>query len=87
VRKAAGRRVVGRLAGAGALVVGAATLVSLPLIPIWLLAGYRLLKPIPEEMRDACTYRSTSAQDEPPDLLEGQRAGVDYIDARVRTVA
>ncbi len=66
VRKATGWRVIGRVAGAGALAVGAVTFASLPLVPICLLAGYRLLKPIRQEMRDACAYRSTGAQDEPP---------------------
>lgn len=65
VRKAVGWRVIGRVAGAGALAVGAVTFAPLPLVPIWLMAGYRLLKPIRQEMRDACTYRSTGVRDEP----------------------
>jgi len=66
VRKATGWRVIVRVASAGALAVGAVTFASLPLVPICLIAGYRLLKPIRQEMRDACAYRSTGAQDEPP---------------------
>ena len=66
VRKATGWRVIGRVASASALAVGAVTFAPLPLVPICLLAGYRLLKPIRKEMRDACAYRSTGAQDEPP---------------------
>jgi hypothetical protein len=65
VRKAVGWRVIGRVASAGVLAVGAVTFASLPLVPICLLAGYRLLKPIRQEMRDACAYRSTGARDEP----------------------
>ena len=65
VRKAVGWRVIGRVASAGALAVGAVVFASLPLVPICLLAGYRLLKPIRQEMRAACAYRSTGARDEP----------------------
>jgi len=65
VRKATGWRVIGRVAGAGALAVGAVVFAPLPVVPMWLLAGYRLLKPIRQEMRDACAYRSTGARDEP----------------------
>ncbi len=65
VRKAAGWRVIGRVAGAGALAAGAVTFAPLPLIPICLMAGYRLLKPIRQEMREACAYRSTGRDDEP----------------------
>ena len=65
VRKAAAWRVIGRVASTGALAVGAVTFVPLPLVPICLIAGYRLLKPIRQEMRDACAYRSTGAEDEP----------------------
>jgi len=65
VRKAVGWHVIGRVASAGALAVGAVTFASLPLVPICLQAAYRLLKPIRQEMRDACSYRSTGARDEP----------------------
>ena len=65
VRKATGWRVIGRVAGASALAVGAVTFTPLPLVPICLLAGYRLLKPIRQEMRNACAYRSTGRDDEP----------------------
>ena len=65
VRKATGWRVIGRVASAGALAVGAVTFAPLPLVPMCLLAGYRLLKPIRQEMHDACAYRSTGTEDEP----------------------
>jgi len=65
VRKATGWRVIGRVASASALAAGAVTFTPLPLVPMCLLAGYRLLKPIRQEMRDACAYRSTGARDEP----------------------
>jgi hypothetical protein len=65
VRKATGWRVIGRVASAGGLAVGAVVFAPLPLVPICLMAGYRLLKPIRQEMRDACAYRSTGARDEP----------------------
>ena len=65
VRKAVGWRVIGRVASAGALAVGAVMLAPLPLVPICLLAGYRLLQPIRQDLREACAYRSTGAEDEP----------------------
>jgi hypothetical protein len=65
LRKAVGWRVIGRVASAGALAAGAVTFAPLPLVPICLIAGYRLLKPIRQEMRDACAYRSTGREDEP----------------------
>jgi len=65
VRIAVGWRVIGRVASAGALAVGAVAFAPLPLLPICLIGGYRLLKPIRQEMRDACAYRSTGARDEP----------------------
>ena len=65
VRKATGWRVIGRVASAGALAVGAVVFAPLPVVPMWLMAGYRLLKPIPKELREACTYQSTGTRDEP----------------------
>jgi hypothetical protein len=65
VRKACGWRVVGRVVGAGAFVT-CATAIASPVIAIMsCVTAWRILKPIKQEMRDACTYRSTGAKDEP----------------------
>ena len=60
VHKAVGWRVIGRVAGAGALAAGAVMLAPLPLVPMWLMAGYRLLKPIRKDLRDACCTKSSA---------------------------
>ncbi len=65
VRKACGWRVIGRVAGAGALVAGASIAASSTIGFACCLAAWRMLKPIKQEMRDACAYRSTGAPDEP----------------------
>ena len=65
VRKACGWRVIGRAIGAGALVTGAVMTASSVLTVACCVAAWRLVKPIRDEMRDACTYRSTGAKDEP----------------------
>lgn len=65
VRKACGWRVIGRVVGAGALVTGAFITASHTLAIMWCVAAWRVVKPIREEMRDACAYRSTGAPDEP----------------------
>ena len=65
VRKACGWRVIGRVVGAGVLVGGAFVATSSTIGFACCLAAWRMLKPIKEEMRDACAYRSTGAQDEP----------------------
>ena len=50
---------------AGALVTGV-TVTASPTLPImWCAAAWRVVKPIKEEMRDACAYRSTGAIKEP----------------------
>lgn len=64
VRKACGWRVIGGVVGAGALVAGASIAASPALGFAFCLAAWRTLKPIKEEMRDACAYRSTGAEDE-----------------------
>jgi hypothetical protein len=64
VHKACGWRVIGRVAGAGALVAGASVAVSSTLGFACCLAAWRMLRPIKQEMRDACAYRSTGAEDE-----------------------
>ena len=64
VRKACGWRVIGRVVGAGALVTTASVVASSALGFACCLAAWRMLKPIKQEMRDACAYRSTGAGDE-----------------------
>jgi hypothetical protein len=64
VRKACGWRVIGRVVGAGALVAGASVAASSTLGLAWCLAAWRMLKPIKQEMEDACAYRSTGAENE-----------------------
>ncbi len=64
VRKACGWRVIGRVVGAGALVGGAFVATSSTIGFAFCLAAWRMLKPIKQEMRDACAYRSTGAEDE-----------------------
>ncbi len=65
VRKVCGWRVIGRVVGAGALVGGAFVATSSTIGFACCLAAWRTLKPIKQEMRDACAYRSTGAPDEP----------------------
>ena len=65
VRKACGWRVIGRVVGAGALVGGAFVATSSTLGFACCLAGWRMLRPIKQEMRDACAYKSTGVPDEP----------------------
>jgi hypothetical protein len=64
VRKACGWRVLGRVVGAGALVTGAAVLASPTVSTMWCVAAWRVVKPIRDDMRDACAFRSTGAEDE-----------------------
>ena len=65
VRKACGWRVIGRVAGAGALVTGAFIATSPGLVFASCMAVWRILKPIKQEMRDACAYKSAGTEDEP----------------------
>jgi hypothetical protein len=65
VRKSCGWRVIGRFAGAGALVTGVFVASSPALGVACCMAAWRMLKPIKQEMRDACAYKSTGAADEP----------------------
>src|SRR5215467_10051496 len=65
VRKSCGWRVIGRVAGAGALITGAFVVTSPGLVFACCVAAWRVLGPIKQEMRDACAYRSTGAEDEP----------------------
>jgi hypothetical protein len=64
-RKACGWRVIGRVVGAGALVGGAFVATSSTIGFACCLAAWRMLKPIKQEMRDACAYRSTGTPAEP----------------------
>jgi hypothetical protein len=65
VRKSCGWRVIGRVVGAGALVAGASVAASPALGFACCMAAWRMLRPIKQEMRDACAYRSSGAPDEP----------------------
>jgi hypothetical protein len=65
VRKACGWRVIGRVAGACALVTGAFVVSSPGLVFVCCMAAWRMLGPIKQEMRDACAYKSTGTEDEP----------------------
>ncbi len=66
VRVEEGWRIIARVVGAGCCVVGAVLSFPTILTGMFCLAAYRLLKPIRQEMRNACAYRSTGATDEPP---------------------
>ena len=66
VRRACAWRIIGRVVGAGALVTGACMTAVPTLATMWSLAAWRVLKPIKQELRDACEYRSTGRNDEPP---------------------
>lgn len=65
VRKACGWHLLGRVAGASALVTGAFVATSPGLVFACCIAAWRVLGPIKQEMRDACAYKSTGAKDEP----------------------
>jgi ABC-type dipeptide/oligopeptide/nickel transport system permease subunit len=65
VRTAYGWRVIGRVVGAGALVGGAFVATSSTIGFACCLAAWRMLKPIKQEMHDACAYKSTGQEDEP----------------------
>jgi len=65
VRRACCWRVIGRAVGAGALVTSAFVTTSSILTIACCLTAWRLVKPIRQEMRGACTYRSTGAKEEP----------------------
>lgn len=66
VREECAWRIIGRLVGAGGLVIGALAVASPGLAVMWALVAWRVVKPIKAEMREACSYRSTGASDEPP---------------------
>jgi hypothetical protein len=65
VRVEEGWRIIGRVLGVGCCAVGAVLAFPTPAVVIFGMGAYRLLKPIRQEMRAACAYRSTSARDEP----------------------
>lgn len=58
-------RVIGRVVGAGAFVACVTAMASPALAIMSCLTAWRIVKPIKQEMQDACTYRSTGAKDEP----------------------
>ena len=66
VRAEGACRAIARVMGAGCCVAGA--VLAVPTIPViaFAVGAYRLLKPISEEIGDACSYQSTGADDEPP---------------------
>ena len=66
VRKACGWRVIGRVVGAGALLTGAFVTATPILALACAVTAWRVIKPVRQEMRSACSYRSTGAQDEDP---------------------
>ena len=65
VRRACGWRVIARVAGASALVAGACVSAWPAFGFACCMCAWRIIRPIKQEMRDACAYRSTGAQDEP----------------------
>ncbi len=66
VRDECAWRVIGRVVGAAGLGIGGFTFASPALAAMWAVVGWRLLRPIKNEMREACSYRSTGSRDEPP---------------------
>ncbi len=69
VRLECGWRVVGRAAGAGALLAGAFATTSPVLALACAVSAWRTIRPARQEMRDACSYRSTGGEDEPRHLF------------------
>jgi hypothetical protein len=66
VRRACSWRVLGRVAAATALITSGVFVVTSPgLIFGCCVSAWRLLSPIKDEMRDACAYKSTGAEDDP----------------------
>jgi hypothetical protein len=66
VREECSWRVIGRVAGASAVIVYAVFMAPPALAIMSVVAAWRVVKPIKQEMRDACFYRSTGTQEEPP---------------------
>jgi hypothetical protein len=58
-------RVIGRVAVSGALLVVALTTASSALALMCAGAAWRVVQPTKQELREACSYRSTGAEDEP----------------------
>jgi len=66
VRLECGWRVIGRVAVAGTLLTGAFATAS-PIVAIaCTVTAWQVIKPARQEMRDACSYRSSGAEDERP---------------------
>jgi len=74
VRKACAWRVIGRVVGAGALAAGASIVASSTIGFACCLAAWRMLKPIRQEMHDACAFRET--------LIKSSLAGRDGLKVR-----
>jgi len=66
VRQECAWRVFGRLVGAAGLAIGVFTVASAGQAVLWALITVRVVRPIRSEMREACGYRSTGSDDEPP---------------------
>ncbi len=66
VRFECGWRAIGRVAVAGTLLTGAVATASPVLAIACTVTAWRVIKPSRQEMRDACMYRSSGCEDEPP---------------------
>ena len=66
IREECAWRVVGRVATGGALTAGAFLIASPALSVMWIVAAWRVIEPAKNELRSACSYRSTGENDEPP---------------------
>lgn len=66
VRLECGWRVIGRVVAAGVLLTGAFATASPVLKLACTVSAWRVIKPVRREMRDACSYHSTGANDERP---------------------
>ena len=59
-------RIIGRTAIAAILLSGAFATASLVLAIACTVTAWRVIQPTRQEMRNACSYRSTGTNDEPP---------------------
>jgi hypothetical protein len=66
VREECAWRVLGRVAGGAALIAGALLIASPPLAVMWIYAAWRVINPVKNELRSACSYRSSGKDDESP---------------------
>jgi hypothetical protein len=65
VRQECAWRIILRVVGTGALLTVAFATASPVLALMCAAAAWRVIKPIKQEMREACSYRSTGKNDEP----------------------